>query len=125
MKTHTILGKDTFEKIMKETGESRFLVLARNMAYCHHERWDGTGYPNGLKGEEIPFYARVLTIADVYDALTSRRTYKNAFTHMDAVEIIRQGRGTLFDPELVDLFVQINDQFEHALGRKYINSAES
>ncbi len=125
MKTHTILGKDTFEKIMMETGESRFLVFARNMAYCHHERWDGTGYPNGLKGEEIPFYARVLTIADVYDALTSRRTYKNAFTHMDAVEIIRQGRGTLFDPELVDLFVQINDQFEHALGRKYINSAES
>ena len=125
MKTHTILAKDTFEKIMKETGESRFLILARDLAYCHHERWDGTGYPNGLGGEEIPFYARILTIADVYDALTSHRAYKKAYTHMDAVEIIRQGKGTLFDPELVDLFIQINDQFEQALGRKYKNSAES
>ncbi len=125
IKTHTILAKDTFEKIMKETGESRFLVLARDLAYCHHERWDGTGYPNGLKGEEIPFYVRILTIADVYDALTSRRTYKKAFTHEEAVEIIRQGRGTLFDPEIVDLFLQIKDQFQQALGRKYKNSAES
>lgn len=125
MKTHTILAKETFEKIMKETGESRFLILARDLAYCHHERWDGTGYPNGLQGEEIPFYARILAIADVYDALTSRRTYKKAFSHEEAVDIIRQGRGTLFDPEIVDLFLQIKDQFEQALRRKYITSAES
>lgn len=125
MKTHTILAKDTFEKIMKVTGESRFLRLARDLAYCHHERWDGTGYPNGLKGEEIPFYARVLAIADVYDALTSQRAYKKAYTHVDAVEIIRQGKGTLFDPDLVELFIQINDQFEQALGKKYKNGAES
>ncbi len=125
MKTHTVLAKDTFDKIMKETGESRFLILARDLAYCHHERWDGTGYPNGLKGEEIPFYARILAIADVYDALTSHRAYKKAFTHRDAVEIIRQGKGTLFDPELVELFIQISDQFEQALARKYINGAES
>lgn len=124
MKTHTILAKETFEKIMKETGESRFLILARDLAYCHHERWDGTGYPNGLQGEEIPFYARILAIADVYDALTSYRAYKKAFTHIDAVEIIKQGKGTLFDPELVDIFIQINDKFEQALGRKYKNGAE-
>ncbi len=124
MKTHTILAKETFDKIMKETGETRFLTLARDLAYCHHERWDGTGYPNGLKGEEIPFYARILAIADVYDALTSHRTYKKAFTHRDALEIIRQGKGTLFDPELVEVFAGINDKFEQALSKKYRNGAE-
>lgn len=123
MKTHTVLGKETFEKIMKETGENRFLLLAKDLAYCHHERWDGTGYPNGLKGESIPFYARILAIADVYDALTSRRAYKEAFSHPDAVEIIRGGRGTLFDPELVDIFIEINDRFEQALKTKYRNGA--
>lgn len=123
MKTHTVLGKETFEKIMKETGENRFLLLAKDLAYCHHERWDGTGYPNGLKGEDIPFYARILAIADVYDALTSRRAYKEAFTHADAVEIIRGGRGTLFDPELVDIFMEIKDRFEQALQNKYRNGA--
>ena len=123
MKTHTILGKETFEKIMKETGENRFLLLAKDLAYCHHERWDGTGYPNGLKGEDIPFYARILAIVDVYDALTSRRTYKEAFSHREAVEIIRNGRGTLFDPELVDVFVEINDRFEQAQKHKYRNGA--
>jgi putative two-component system response regulator len=123
MKTHTILGKETFEKIMKETGENRFLLLAKDLAYCHHERWDGTGYPNGLIGESIPFYARILAIADVYDALTSRRTYKEEFSHKDAVEIIRNGRGTLFDPELVDIFIEIKDRFEQAQRNKYRNGA--
>lgn len=122
MKTHTILGKETFEKIMKETGETRLLQLARDLAYCHHERWDGSGYPNGLKGEEIPFYARILAIADVYDALTSRRTYKEAFSHLRAVEIIREGKGSLFDSKLVDIFIDISHRFEQALENKYRHS---
>ena len=115
MKTHTTLGKQTFEKIIKETGGTRWLYLAMDMANCHHERWDGTGYPNGLKGEEIPLYARMLTIADVYDALTSNRAYKKAFSHQVAMGIILEGKGSYFDPALVDLLISINQQFEELL----------
>ena len=118
MKTHTILGKETFDKIIKDTGGTKLLYLARDLAYCHHERWDGTGYPNGLKGEEIPFYARILTIADVYDALTSRRTYKEPFSHQIAKEIILEGKGYLFDPKLIDIFEKASESFEKALARK-------
>lgn len=119
MKTHTNLGKQAFENIIKETGGSRWLYLARDMAYCHHERWDGTGYPNGLKGEEIPLPARMLTVADVYDALTSNRAYKKAFTHEKAMEIIVEGKGSLFDPGLVELLIRVNDQFADILGNKH------
>ncbi len=115
MKTHTTLGKLAFEHVIEKTGGARWLLLARDMAYCHHERWDGTGYPNGLKGEEIPLYARMLTVVDVYDALTSNRTYKEAFSHQRAVEIILEGRGTKFDPDLVDLFMDVEKQLEEAL----------
>ena len=118
MKTHTTLGKQTFEKIIQETGGTRWLYLAKDIAYCHHEHWDGTGYPNGLKGEVIPIYARMLTIADVYDALTSRRSYKVAYSHLKAMEIIIDGKGSLFDPKLVELFVNANDRFEAILLRK-------
>lgn len=115
MKTHTTLGKQTFEKIIKETGGARWLYLAKDMAYCHHERWDGTGYPGGLKGEEIPLYARILTVADVYDALTSNRAYKEAFSHEKAMQIIIEGKGSYFDPSIVDLFVKANKRFEELL----------
>lgn len=118
MKTHTTLGKEAFDKIIQETGGSRWLYLARDIAYCHHERWDGTGYPNGLKGEKIPLYARMLSIADVYDALTSMRTYKDAYSHKKAMEIITNGKGTLFDPDLVDLFVEVNERFHEVLHLK-------
>lgn len=118
MKTHTTLGKRAFEKIIRETGGSRWLYLAKDMAYCHHERWDGTGYPNGLKGEEIPLYARMLTIADVYDALTSRRTYKDAYSHEEAMRIIVEGKGSIFDPSLVELFIKANERFEELLRNK-------
>lgn len=118
MKTHTILGKLAFDKIIKETGGTRWLYLARDMAYCHHERWDGTGYPNGISGYDIPLYARMLTIADVYDALTSERSYKEAYPHQKAMEIILEGKGSMFDPDLVDLFIDVNKQFEEALTKK-------
>jgi putative two-component system response regulator len=122
MKTHTTLGLQAFEKIIRETGGTRWLYLAKDIAYCHHEHWDGSGYPNGLKGEEIPIYARILTIADVYDALTSSRSYKDAYTHQRAVDIILEGKGKTFDPELVDLFIAANHRFEEILHQRNGNS---
>ncbi len=118
MKTHTTLGKQTFEKIIKETGGTRWLYLAKDMAYCHHERWDGKGYPNGLKGEEIPLYARMLTLADVYDALTSERSYKEAYSHEKTTQIILEGKGGYFDPSLVDLYMKANIRFKEQLLKK-------
>ena len=115
MKTHTTLGRQTFEKIIQETGGARWLYLARDIAYCHHEHWDGRGYPNGLKGDEIPIYARIMTIVDVYDALTSTRSYKDAYTHQSAIEIITSEKGKLFDPKLVELFLAASQRFEEAL----------
>ncbi len=115
MKTHTTLGMQTFEKIIRETGGTRWLYLAKDIAYCHHEHWDGSGYPGGLKGEEIPIYARILSIADVYDALTSSRSYKDAYTHKHAMDIILEEKGRTFDPKLVDLFLAANQRFEEAL----------
>lgn len=115
MKTHTTLGKQAFEKIIHETGGVRWLYLAKDIAYCHHERWDGTGYPNGLKGEEIPVYARIMAVADVYDALTQVRPYKDAYTHEQATKIIIEEKGRLFDPRLVDLFVAANERFKDTL----------
>ncbi len=118
MKTHTILGKQAFDRIIKETGGTRWLYLARDMAYSHHERWDGTGYPEGIRGKDIPLYARMLAIADVYDALTSDRSYKEAFSHQKAMDIILEEKGRIFDPDMVDLFMSVNEQFEDALNKK-------
>lgn len=115
MKTHTILGKQAFERIIEETGGSKWLYLAKDMAYCHHERWDGLGYPQGLKGEDIPLYARMIMIADVYDALTSDRSYKKAFTHSKAMKIIEEGKGSLFDPGLVDILIKADKKFKAML----------
>ena len=80
-------------------------------AATHHEKWDGSGYPRGLKGEEIPLQGRLMAIADVYDALVSERSYKKAYTHKEAVNIIKEGKGSNFDPDLVDLFLEISDKF--------------
>lgn len=118
MKTHTIIGRDAFDSIMEETGELRWLQLAKEIAYYHHERWDGTGYPNRLKGEDIPLSARILMIVDVYDALTSRRSYKEPYSHSTAMDIIEEGRGSSFDPNLVDIFISLNDSIEQALKQK-------
>ena len=86
--------------------------MAREIALSHHERFDGTGYPNGISGESIPLSARIVAIADVYDALTTRRVYKDAFTHTVARNIIVEGNGTHFDPVLVDAFLSLESQFD-------------
>jgi putative two-component system response regulator len=112
MKKHTVFGERVIEKIETMAKESDFLKYAKIFAASHHEKWDGTGYPRGLKGNEIPLLGRVMAIADVYDALTSVRPYKKAFTHEEAVRIIAEGGGTQFDPALVELFVQNSMRFK-------------
>ena len=114
MKNHTTYGWKTLQKAMQASGadeQSDFLCMAGDIAYAHHEKWDGTGYPRGLQGEEIPLSARLMAVADVYDALISRRVYKKAFSSEQAETIIMEGRGTQFDPDLVDGFWEIRDQF--------------
>lgn len=112
MKMHTVIGKNIIEDAMKHYQQNTFLKTAFNIAYCHHEKWDGSGYPNGLKGEEIPLEARLMAISDVYDALISKRVYKPSFTIEKAEEIIIEGRGTHFDPKLVDAFIEIKEEFK-------------
>ena len=91
--------------------------------YSHHEKWDGSGYPEGLRGKDIPLSARIVAVADVYDALTSKRPYKKAFSHEKAVSIITEGRGSHFDPELTDTFLEINREFNEI--RLKLNPHES
>jgi len=110
IKDHTIVGEKIILKMGECINEHDFLEYARVLTSTHHEKWDGTGYPNGLKGEEIPLLGRAMAIVDVYDALVSDRPYKGAFSHEQAIEIIKNGKGTHFDPQLVDLFVRVVDK---------------
>jgi putative two-component system response regulator len=112
MKKHTTFGVQVIERIKAVAEDNDFLNYAKIFAATHHERWDGTGYPVGLKGEEIPLLGRIMAIADVYDALISERSYKKPFSHEDAVEIIKTGRGTQFDPYLTDVFMVVAYQFQ-------------
>jgi len=112
IKKHTIFGEKVIQKLKEKTKDSDFVEYAKIFVITHHERWDGNGYPNRLKGEAIPLLGRMMAIADVYDALLTDRPYKKAFSHERAVQIIMEGRGTHFDPALVDLFVKINHEFE-------------
>ncbi|MDR3231371.1 MAG: response regulator [Synergistaceae bacterium] len=113
MKKHTSFGVSIIEKIEDNDREDdHFLTYAKIFAGLHHERWDGAGYPDGLRGEEIPLLGRLMAIADVYDALTSERPYKKPFSHRDAVSIIADGKGTHFDPLLTDLFIEIADELD-------------
>lgn len=112
MKTHTTLGRDALIRAEQELGlDVPFLRYAKEIAYTHHEKWDGSGYPEGLKETEIPISGRLMAVADVYDALVSRRVYKEAMPHSKAVEIIEKGRGSHFDPRLVDAFLELQDEF--------------
>jgi putative two-component system response regulator len=105
MKRHTLIGAD----IIGENG-SELLTLAHQVALYHHERWDGTGYPTGLKGEDIPIESRIAAICDVFDAVTSSRPYKKAWSVEDATKLIKQGAGTQFDPRLAGLFIELIPQ---------------
>ncbi|WOT05532.1 response regulator [Shewanella youngdeokensis] len=112
MKLHTTYGRDAIEAAEGSINiADNFLVFAKEIAYYHHEKWDGSGYPEGLLGEQIPVSARLMAIADVYDALISKRVYKDAFSHQDAIDIITEGRGSHFDPFMVDNFLEVVEQF--------------
>lgn len=111
MKRHTTYGAETLDATLREYPAARYLRMARDIAASHHEWYDGTGYPHGLAGEEIPLCGRIVALADVYDALTSRRVYKDAFTHERARSIVIQARGSHFDPDVVDAFLANEEKF--------------
>ena len=111
MKMHAMLGAQTLDAALRAFPGVKFLEMAREIAATHHERWDGSGYPAGLAGADIPLSGRIMAIADVYDALTSKRVYKAAFSHEIAKEMIVKEAGTHFDPDLVDAFLRTEDQF--------------
>jgi len=115
MKKHADFGEKIIERIETLAKENDFLKYAKIFAASHHEKWDGTGYPRGLKGNEIPLLGRIMSIADVYDALTSVRPYKKAFRHGEAVRIIAEGSGKQFDPALVEVFLKTADQFREII----------
>lgn len=118
MKEHAKIGADMIQKIIDETDMHGFLQYAKELALSHHERWNGTGYPNGLKGNEIPVYVQALTFADVYDALTSVRPYKKAFSHEEAIGIMQKDRGSFYNPTLFDLFWDHHQALYEALQHK-------
>jgi putative two-component system response regulator len=111
MKTHVMIGVQAIQKIEKNAEEHSFLKHARLIAGGHHEKWDGTGYPVGLIGRDIPLEGRLMAVADVYDALISKRPYKQAFSTDEASRIIEEGRGGHFDPALIDVFSKVADRF--------------
>jgi putative two-component system response regulator len=111
MKTHTIIGGKTLGQALALYPDAEFLEVARNIAFWHHERYDGSGYPHGLAGEDIPLCARIVALADVYDALTSKRPYKKAYPHEAAREIVMEKRGRHFDPDIVDAFMESEAAF--------------
>ena len=116
MKKHAIYGRDALVRSEQAFGDNvthSFLLCAKEIAYSHHEKWDGSGYPEGLAGNKIPLSARFMAIADVYDALISERVYKKAFSHEKAVSIMAEGRGSHFDPDLLDGFLVIQQHFKN------------
>jgi putative two-component system response regulator len=112
IKTHAAEGERIINEIIARTGEGEFLYNARLFAGSHHEHWDGTGYPHGKKGMEIPLQGRIMAIVDVYDALVSERPYKKAFLHDEAVRIIMESAGTQYDPKIADVFFKDKDEFK-------------
>ena len=124
MKTHTVLGRDAIvsaEELLEMP--VHFLESIREIAYTHQEKWDGTGYPEGISGDDIPISGRLMAVADVYDALISRRVYKLPLSHEKAVAIIKEGAGTHFDPDVVDTFLEVADEF-HNIALTYMDNEE-
>ena len=125
MKTHTTLGKEAIEHAERALGTPvPFLSMAKEIAYSHQEKWDGSGYPEGLAGEDIPVSARLMAVADVYDALISRRVYKEGMPHDDAVKIMIEGRGKHFDPDMIDAFIELKDEFRAIAARFHDSDAD-
>lgn len=118
MKTHTTLGRDALERAEKELGSTvDFLSIAKDIAHGHQEKYDGSGYPLGLAGDAIPLAARLMAVADVYDALISRRVYKEPFSHEKSVGIMQEGRGKHFDPDVFDAFLKLQEEFQQIAAR--------
>ena len=113
MRKHTIYGHDALHISEQKLGGDSFLRCAKEIAYTHQEKWDGSGYPRRLIGEEIPLSGRLMALADVYDALISKRVYKPPLPHEEAVNMIKEGRGTHFDPDIVDAFLELEDTFRN------------
>jgi adenylate cyclase len=111
MKQHTVYGRDAILSAERKLGNISFLRLAREITYTHHEKWDGTGYPEGLKGDQIPVAGRLMALVDSYDALTSKRVYKAQLSHEEAVQIIIEEKGSHFDPDVVDAFLKVKENF--------------
>jgi putative two-component system response regulator len=111
MKQHAVIGSQTLDAAIQTHRSADYLRFARDIAASHHEKYNGTGYPLRLAGDQIPLCGRIVAVADVYDALTTRRTYKPEFSHEKSREIILQGRGTDFDPDVVDAFLACQDAF--------------
>ncbi len=118
MKQHTTRGRDALSSADSKLGSDSFLRIARTIAYSHHERWDGKGYPQGLAEDKIPLPAQLMSVADVYDALTSKRVYKPSMPHEKARDLIVEGRGTQFAPDVVDAFLSLEDEFK-AVAEKF------
>lgn len=124
MKKHTTIGRDAILCAETQIGDAEtFLSCAREIAYCHHEKWDGTGYPQGLCAEQIPLSARLMAVVDVYDALTTRRIYKDAILHEEAVSIIKRDANKHFDPDVVEAFLRIEEKFQE-IKSKYADNTE-
>lgn len=113
MKQHTTMGMKAMQVAQEATDNNLFFNVAKDITACHHEKWDGSGYPDGLKRTEIPLAARLVAIADVYDALISKRVYKDPMPHSEAVRIIIKGEGAHFDPGLIEVFLQTMDEFNN------------
>lgn len=122
MKTHTTLAREAIEQAEKNLGcRADQLQTVKELVYSHHEKWDGSGYPQGLSGDQIPLPARLMAMADVYDALISDRVYKAGVPHNQAVGIIFQGRDSHFDPDMVDAFIEMQDEFE-AIAQRFADT---
>jgi len=119
IRKHPALGREVIARAQADIGvdddRDGVLALAKEIVYSHHEKWDGSGYPEGLRGEEIPIPGRLMAVVDVYDATVVRRRYQKAMSHEDALKFIVDGRGTQFDPAVVDAFVEVSDEFRDSL----------
>jgi len=126
VKKHTLYGRDAIAKAESRVGalNDEMLQYAKDIAYSHHERWDGTGYPEGLQGEQIPWPGRLMALADAYDAMVSRRIYQEPVPHEEAVRIISEGSGSHFDPDVVDAFLGVESQWRQ-ISCELADSAEA